>query len=123
MAIPKGEHFDWPLFDPEAIDPENEHIEELVTAIHQGDYEFGQVCGVYEMCGHLLCAKSYELWVAYDKTVRALRNWKLNGKEATQPHDHELISAKNEVISGGYYCRICGLLVDENVSKEFVVEN
>lgn len=66
---------DWylePLVDPENIDPDNGHIQKLVNRFEEIDPMVGAVCEVYELCGHLLCAKSYELWCALDVTKKAL---------------------------------------------------
>lgn len=62
-----------PLYDPAGIDPDNESIRRLVGHIDKFGYSVGAVCDVYELCGHLLCEMSYELWVAIDQTKRVLR--------------------------------------------------
>ena len=61
-----------PLFDPQEIDPENESIQGLVNLFDSEQYRVGQVCDAYEMCSHLLCETSYELWCALQVTKQAL---------------------------------------------------
>ena len=61
-----------PLFDPANIDPDSKHIKAFLESIEQDGYEVGTVCDVYELCGHLLCAASYNLWMAIEDTKKAL---------------------------------------------------
>jgi len=62
-----------PLYDPEGADPEGKHLQALVDQIDKGKYEPGDVCAVYEMCAHALCASSYNLWVEVQRAKAALR--------------------------------------------------
>lgn len=62
-----------PLYDPDGIDPDGDHLRGLVDAMDRGIYAPGAVCRVYELCGHPLCAASYALWVELDRARVALR--------------------------------------------------
>jgi hypothetical protein len=70
---------DCPFFDPENVDPDHKHLNGMVWAIDNGQYDVGTVCSVYELCGHPLCHASYALLVAYENAKQALAQ-----KETTQ---------------------------------------
>jgi len=94
--------YDDPLWDKEGIDPNNESITALLNVIELGQYSVGMVCDVYELCTHLVCKKSYELWAAIDSTKRHL--------VLDDCSEHEWIDMSNELVSGGEYCKNCGWL-------------
>lgn len=67
-----------PLYDPNKIDPDHEAIRKLVGHFDKFGYSVGNVCDVFELCGHLVCQASVDLWVAIEQTKKAL-----NGEELT----------------------------------------